>query len=121
VSVNNGSSDIENPAKRFVRDFLRPHLGAVPDTKFFLFSSGGGHYASAAKRVPGIEGLVELHLKPISQRQYGIIAGVYGDSIVEVDSALEFRDREEVYANYNGKSLGSLTEQQIIFLQNRFK
>lgn len=95
----------DNLAKAFVRDFLRPYLGDTPDTRFFLIESKGKFYASVARRVSGIDGLVKLHLRPISQRNYELIGKVYGDSIAVVDSNLEFTDRFEAYVDINGKNL----------------
>lgn len=95
----------DNPARAFVRDFLRPYLGDAPDTKFFLISSNGRFYASVAKRVSGVDGLVKLHLRPIPQRHYEMIGKVYGDSFAKIDSNLELTDRFETYAGIEGNNL----------------
>lgn len=106
VSTDRNTDGLDdNPARAFVRDFLRPYLGDAPDTKFFLIGSNNRFYASVAKKVTGIDRLVRLYLRPISQRHYEMIGRVYGDSFANVDSSLDLTDRFETYASIEGKNL----------------
>ncbi|MBM3232474.1 hypothetical protein FJZ21_03820 [Candidatus Pacearchaeota archaeon] len=98
-----GSED--SSARAFVRALLKPHLGDVPDTKFLLISSNGRFYASVAKSVSGIEGLVKLYLRPIPQRHYEMIGKVYKDSFANTYPNLDLTDRLETDAAREGNNL----------------
>ena len=113
-SHTDGSSD--SPARAFVREFLRPYLGEIPP-KFLLFELRGKFYASVARKEnPGVEGLVALAVRPLSERQYHQIKKVYEDSVVCADNALDFVNSNESHVDFDGVRLGALKQEQRVYL-----